>query len=147
MRWIGWAIFRAAEHGEDNRFEEEQSKAGSYSGNDQAALAHGGEDDEVQRDEQGGEGYGGAPGSGVNGSGINLTSGEEVDRAMRDEQNQQGKQNAAGIETPGKKQSSGEPAEVVEGQRGRDLGEQRAVHRGRDLGEQRAVHERRRQRQ
>src|ERR1039458_430801 len=129
MRWIGWAIFRAAEHGEDNRFEEEQSKAGSYSGNDQAALAHGGEDDEVQRDEQGGEGYGGAPGSGVHGSGINLTSGEEVARAMRDEQNQQGKQNAAGIETPGKEQSGGEPAEVVEGQRGRDLDEQREIGR------------------
>ena len=56
--------------------------------------------------EQGGEGYGGAPGSGVdrcseNGSSVALASGEEVDRAMRDQQNQQGEQNAAGIETPG----------------------------------------------
>src|ERR1035441_5724419 len=135
MMGIGRAIFRAAEHGEDNRFEEEQSKAGSDSGNDQATLAHGGEDDEVQRSEQGGERYGGASGSGVNGCSVNLTSGEEGDRAMRDEQNQQGKQNAAGIETPGSEKARGEPREVVEGQRGRDLGEQRAVH------------ERRRQRQ
>src|ERR1019366_1995773 len=101
MMGIGRAIFRAAERGEDNRFDEEQSEAGSDSGNDQAALAHCGEDNEVQRDEQGGEGYGGASGSCMNGCSINLTSGEEVDRAMRDEQNQQGKQNAAGIETPG----------------------------------------------
>src|SRR5208283_2358651 len=127
MMWVGGAIFRPAQHGEDNRFEEEQCKAGSDSGNDQAALAHRGEDNEVQRDEQGGEGYGGAPGSGGNGPNVKLASGEEVDRAMRDQQNQQGKQNAAGIETPGKKQSGGEPSDVVEGQRGCDLDEQRAV--------------------
>ena len=106
MMWIGGAILRPAEHGEDYRLEEEQSEARSDSGDDQAALAHSGEHNEVQRDEQGGEGYGGAPGSGVdrcseNGSSVALASGEEVDRAMRDQQNQQGEQNAAGIETPG----------------------------------------------
>ena len=46
-RWdeVDWrnhseAIFRAAQHGEDYRFEEEQSKAGCDSGNGQAAFAH-----------------------------------------------------------------------------------------------------------
>ena len=110
MKWIGGTIFetifRTAQHGEDNRFEEEQSKAGRDSGDGQAAFAHLGEDDEVQRDQQSGERYGGAAGSGENVSGLNRSSlkraiGEESDRAMRQQQRQQGKQKAAGIETPG----------------------------------------------
>ena len=47
-------IFRSAQHGEDNRFEEEQSKAGSDSGDGQATFAHLGEHDGVQRDQQSG---------------------------------------------------------------------------------------------
>src|SRR6266852_6664297 len=47
-------IFRTAQHGKDNRFQEQQSKAGRDSGNGQAALAHLGEHDEVQRDQEGG---------------------------------------------------------------------------------------------
>ena len=58
MKWIGGtiseAIFRAAQHGEDYRFEEEQHKARSDSGNGQAAFAHRGEHDEIQRDQQSG---------------------------------------------------------------------------------------------
>jgi hypothetical protein len=34
---------------------------------------------------------------------MNLPGSKEIDGAMREEQNQQGKQNAAGVETPGKK--------------------------------------------
>ncbi len=64
MMGIGGAIFRPAQHGEDNRFEEQQSKAGSDPGNDQAALAHRGEHNEVQWDQAGRRGYGDAPGSG-----------------------------------------------------------------------------------
>jgi hypothetical protein len=58
---------------------------------------------------------------------MHRTGREELDGAMREQQNQQRKQNTAGIETPGKGQSRGEYAHVVEGHRGRDLGEQRAV--------------------
>ena len=122
MMRIGGAILRPAQHREDYRFEEEQSKAGRDSRNDQAALAHRGEHYEVQRDQQGGE-----RDRRASGSGVNLACGEEVDRAMRQQQHQQGKQNAAGIETPGKKQSGGKHANVVESQRGRDLDEQRAA--------------------
>src|SRR5229473_3593951 len=78
MRWIGGTIFetifRTAQHGEDNRFQEEQSEAGRDSGDGQATFAHCGEHYEVQRDQQGGEDYGGAPGTGVN-----LPVGEEID--------------------------------------------------------------------
>jgi hypothetical protein len=35
-------------------------------------------------------------------AGVKLDSGKEIDGAMREQQNQQGEQNAAGIETPGK---------------------------------------------
>ncbi len=122
MLWTGGAVLRPAQHREDYRFEEQQSKAGCDSGNDQAALAHRGEHYEVQRDQQSGERDRGTPGSGVN-----LASGEEVDRAVRQQQHQQGKQNAAGIETPGKKQSGSEHGDVVESQRGRDLDKESAV--------------------
>src|SRR5438132_6033647 len=44
-------IFRSAQHAEDNRFEEEQSKAGSDSGDGQAPFAHLGKGDGVQRDQ------------------------------------------------------------------------------------------------
>ena len=114
MMWICGAIFRPAQHGEENRFEEQQSKAGRDSGYDKAALAHRGEHNEVQRDQQGGERDGRAPGSGVDGSSENLAIGKEIDGAMREQKNQQGKQNAAGIETPGEKQSGGEHGNVIE---------------------------------
>ena len=81
--WIGGAVFRPAHYSEDNRFEEKQSKAGRDSGNGQAALAHRGEHNEIQRDQQGGERDGRASGSGVN-----LPGGEEINRAMREQQNQ-----------------------------------------------------------
>ena len=54
MRGLIRAIFRTAQHGEDDRFQEEQSEAGSDSGDGQAAFAHLGEHDEVQRDQEGG---------------------------------------------------------------------------------------------
>ena len=50
---------------------------------------------------------------------------------MREQQNQQGEQKAAGIETPGEKQSGGEDGNVVEAYRRRDLDEQRAVDKRR----------------
>ena len=127
MLWIGGAIFGTAQYGEDDRFEEEQSKARSDAGDDQATFAHLGEDDEIQRDEQRREGDSGAAGTVVDVCSLSWSGGEKVDRSMREHKNQQGKQDAAGIETPGEKQSSGEHAHVVEGQRGRDGGEQGAV--------------------
>ena len=85
---IGGAIFWPAQHREDNRFEEQQSKARRDSRNGQAALAHRGEHDEVQRDQQGGERHGHAPGVGENGSSLKRASGKEIDGAMGEQQNQ-----------------------------------------------------------
>src|SRR5271166_2558788 len=119
---IGGTIFWPAQHGKENRLYEEQSKAGRDPGNIQAALAHRGEDGKVQRDQQRGEFdcHASRPR-------MNLSGRKEIDSAMSEQQNQKGKQNAAGIETPGQKQSGGEYAHVVEGQGGRDLDEQGAV--------------------
>jgi hypothetical protein len=50
---------------------------------------------------------------------------------MRQQQNQQGKQKAAGIETPGKKQSGSEHCNVVEAYRRRNLDKQRTVDKRR----------------
>jgi hypothetical protein len=58
---------------------------------------------------------------------LSLAIGKEFDGAVGEQQNQQGKQNAAGIETPGEKQSGGEHGNITEGQRGRDLHEERAT--------------------
>src|SRR5271165_4965337 len=118
--WIDWAVFRAAQHGENDRLEEEQSETRSDSRDAQAALAHLGEQKEVQRDEQSGERDGGSRGSSEDGARANVAGGKKVDGAMRQQQNQQGKKNAAGIEAPGQKQSGSEHGKVIEGQRGRD---------------------------
>lgn len=127
MRWIGGAIFGTAQHGEDDRFEEEQSKTRRDSGNNQATFAHLGEDDEIQRNQECGEGDGGTSRPVVDVRSLSWSGGEKIDCSMREPKNQQGKQDAAGIETPGQKQSGGEHAHIVEGQRGRNRGEQRAI--------------------
>src|SRR6266478_3193009 len=92
MKQVDRAIFRSAQHGEHDRFEEEQSKARRNSGDAQSAFAHLGERDEVQRDQQGGERYGSASRSGENvsswkRSSLNRSTGVESDGAMREQQN------------------------------------------------------------
>ena len=111
---IGGTIFRPAKHGEDNRFEEEQSKAGRDSGNDKAALAHRSERNKVERDQQSGKRHGHASGAGEGVS--SLSRGKEIDGAMRQQQHQQGKQNPAGIEAPGKKQPGNKHADIIKGE-------------------------------